>query len=176
VVARGTWEGRLPLGVHTVEVTASGYLRAMRDVRLERRKQPELHIDLSHAPRLGTWGPKRGVPVGVAYALGAAGITASAITGAAALVTVNQVRSHCASLLCPDSQASSADRANAYATASTASLVVGVAGLVAGTALVVWYRPYDPRPGHDERQNPKTAAVAWSAKLGIDRLAIEGVF
>jgi hypothetical protein len=166
VVAHGTWAGRLPLGMHTVEVTANGFLPAQREVRLERRKQPEIHVDLARAPRLGTWGPKRNAAVGVSYALGAAGLTVSAITGAAALATIDDVRSRCdlTNSLCPRSPRTS------LATASTVGLVVGVAGLVTGTLFVFWVRPDERGP---DKPRP---AVAWGAGLGLGRFAIEGRF
>src|SRR5262249_11346884 len=45
-VAQGAWEGRLPLGAHSVEVAAEGFLPAKKEVSLVRRKQLELHVDL----------------------------------------------------------------------------------------------------------------------------------
>jgi hypothetical protein len=172
VVARGAWEGRLPLGAHTLEITASGFLPARQEVRLERRKQPQIRVALARAPKLGMWGPKRNAAVGVAYALGAAGVTVSAITGTAALVTMAAVRARCAYPLCPTSERAAASRASTLATASTAALVVGSAGLVAGTCFVVWYRPDTPAPA----DRPRTASVAWRAGMGPGTLAIEGSF
>jgi hypothetical protein len=175
-VARGSWEGRLSLGAHTLEVTASGYAATTQDVRLERRKQPQLRIALSRAPRLGVWSTRRSVVVALAYGIGAAGITAGAITGVDALVTIGNVRSHCnvALSLCPTSQMGSASTATSLATASTATLVVGAAGLVAGTLLVFGYRPDDPRPRRDGAARPAT--VAWSARVGLGTVALAGAF
>ncbi len=141
--AHGVWEGRLPLGRHVLEVGQGGFLTARRAIVLERRKQPDLHVDLAPAPRLGPWGPKRNAAVGFAFTVGAAGVTAGAVAGVDALVTVAGVRSHCNFLVCPASQASAVSRANTLAKVSDVALAVGAVGLVAGTILVFTYRPYD---------------------------------
>jgi len=107
---------------------------------------------------------------------GAAGVTVSAVTGADALVTIGYVRSRCVYPLCPASQAAAADRANALATASTVGLVVGAAGFVAGTILVVRYRPDESRTADDEGPRPRIPPVAWSAGVGLGRLEILGRF
>ncbi len=174
VMAHGAWEGRLPLGVHTVEITASGFLPARQQVRLLRRKEPQIRVALSRAPPAGAWSPKRSAAVGLAYAIGAAGVTVSAVTGAAALVTIGEVRSRCVYPLCPASQAAAADRAGALATASTVSLVVGAANLVAGTILVIWYRPDEPRTDKGGGPRPRIPPVAWSAGVGLGRVEPPG--
>src|SRR5262249_35949556 len=130
VMGYGTWQGRLPLGGHTVEITASGFLPPRQELHLERRKQREIPVDPAPAPKPGMWGPRRNAAVGVSYSVGAAGITMSAITGVAALVTIADVRSACHYPRCPDFKRPAADRANVLATASTVGLVAGAAGLV----------------------------------------------
>jgi len=40
----GSWEGRLPLGEHTLEVAARGDVTVTQTLRLERRKQPQLNV------------------------------------------------------------------------------------------------------------------------------------
>jgi hypothetical protein len=175
-VAHGAWEGRLPLGVHTLEITAKGYVTATQEVRLERRKQPQLRVELSRAPRLGVWSTRRSAVVGLAYAIGAAGVTAGGVTGVDALVTISNVRSHCNVPLsrCPTSQQASASTANSLATASTASFIVGGAGLVAGTLLVFEYRPDDARPHRDSPS--KAPTVAWSGGVGLGTFELGGTF
>jgi hypothetical protein len=174
VVGNGTWEGRLPLGTHTVEITAGGFLPATQEVRLVRRKQPQIRVALGRTPKLGIWGPRRNAAVGVAYALGAAGLTVSAVTGADALVIMNGVLGHCMGTRCPTPQRAAATRATSLATASTAGLVVGGTGLVAGTLLVAFYRPHDPRADKDER--PRPPRVAWNVGVGLGRLELGGRF
>jgi hypothetical protein len=176
-VARGSWEGRLPLGSHALDIAASGFLPSRQQLALMPRRQPQIRVDLSRAPRLGTWGPKRNAAVGAAFALGAAGVTVSAVTGAAALVTVAEVRSRCKYPLCPPSQMAPADRAKTLATASTIGLAAGATALAAGTALVVWYRPYDPPARRDEGPRPKSASsAAFGARGGLGGIEIEGRF
>jgi hypothetical protein len=177
VVGHGTWRGRLPLGDHTVEVTAGGFLPSRQDLRLERRKQREIHVNLARIPkagRLGIWGPRRNAAVGVSYTMGAAGITLSAIAGADALATIARVRSACHYPLCPVSERPEANRASALATASTVGLVAGAAGLVTGTIFVVWVQPDQLQPVPEER--PRTCAVTWRAGLGPGGFDLEGRF
>jgi hypothetical protein len=176
VLGHGAWEGRLPLGVHTLEIRASGFSTTRQELHLERRKQPQIRVHLAHAPRLGTWGPKRNAAVGVTYALGAAGITVGAITGAAALVTISGVRTHCEVPLCPASQTSATNRALVLANASTVGLSVGAAGLVTGTLLALLYRPYDVRPGRETGQRPTRPSVSIRAGVGLGQLDLEGRF
>jgi hypothetical protein len=170
------WKGRLPLGLHTVEITAPGFLPEERTVRLERRQQPDLQFSL--APELGivSWRPKRNSALGATFALGAAGITAGAATGVAALVTIGDVRSQCnlARSRCPTTQEAGASLATSLATASTVSLVVGGAGLVTGTLLFVWYRPYERPPRRSA--GARAPAAAWSAGVGPGRFEVEGRF
>ncbi|XXY21245.1 PEGA domain-containing protein [Sorangium sp. So ce216] len=45
------WQGRLPLGEHTIEIRAQGYLGSRQDVTLERRKQREVTVALDRVPR-----------------------------------------------------------------------------------------------------------------------------
>jgi PEGA domain len=170
-VSQGNWLGRLPLGAHRVEITARGFMPVTRAVRLERRQQREIQIDLAREPRLGVWGPKRNAAVGGAYALGAAGITAGTVTGIEAIVKNDAIKAHCdvTGILCPKSQRAAADTATSFATASTVSLVVGGAGLVLGTALVIWYRPDEPRSG-------RSSAMVWSADVGLGRFELRGRF
>jgi hypothetical protein len=177
-VGHGEWKGRLPLGLHTVEITAPGFLPEERTVRIERRQQPDLQFSLAPETGIVPWRPKRNSALGVTFAFGAAGIVAGAATGIAALVTMGDARSHCnlALSLCPTTEAASVSRANSLATASTVSLVVGGASLLTGTLLSVWYRPYErpPRaPGHAGGHPP---AAAWGAGVGPGRFEIEGRF
>ncbi|WP_165374046.1 MULTISPECIES: PEGA domain-containing protein [Sorangium] len=46
VVGKAPWEGRLPLGEHEIEVSASGFYSAKQAVQLERRKQRQLSVSL----------------------------------------------------------------------------------------------------------------------------------
>jgi tetratricopeptide (TPR) repeat protein len=177
VVGYGAWQGRLPLGDHTVEITASGFLPSRQDLRLERRKQREIRVVLALVPklgRLGTWGPRRNAAVGAFYTIGAAGITLSAITGAAALVTIAGVRPACRYPFCPVSEQPAANRASALATASTVGLVAGALGLVTGTVFVLWVRLDEPRPPPEAR--PRAHVVTWSAGLGPGSFDLEGRF
>src|SRR5262249_37683950 len=72
----------------------------------------------------------------------------------------------------PISQSTAVSRADALATASTAGLVLGAAGLVTGTILVFWYRP-------DEGPRPTARALpppipAWSAGVRPPGLELAG--
>ena len=80
---------------HHVSVGDPTNIPVTQEVRLERRQQRDLPIDL-----LSEWspreeGPKQRAAVGVAYAMGAAGILAGTITGVDALVKNAELEARC---------------------------------------------------------------------------------
>src|SRR5262249_30277853 len=73
-VGRGIWEGRLPEGLHKVEVSAPGLSPEVRQVKLERGAQPVLAVTLQRDPSSPFWPkpprrPRFIVELGAAVAL-----------------------------------------------------------------------------------------------------------
>lgn len=149
-------------------LTANGSLV----VSLERRKELDLRLELVPLPS-GEWSDTRKGLVGVSYGLGAAGITTGAVTGALALVTSNDVQDRCEGNVCPESERPNQEKADALATASTVSLVVGAAGLVAGTTFALWFWPEDPPRPADEARS-RGPVLEWS--VGPGRIGLNGSF
>jgi hypothetical protein len=169
VVGRGTWEGRLPLGPHTVEVSAGGFLPVRREVRLERRKQPDLHVELARPPAGASRRAARIAGAGVGFGASAVGLAVFAVEGARALAAINAVKSRCYPS-CPTSEQANVDAASTLGNTSTVGLVVAGAGAVTGTLVLLLVRPDDRRP--DAARAPR----AWSVAAGLGRLEIGGRF
>jgi PEGA domain len=165
----GTWEGRLPLGTHTVEVTAPGFLPQKKEVSVERRKDQVVHVELAAEAKVRALRPTWSAPAGVAYGVGAAGLVVFAVTGAVALVKIDGVKSRCYPS-CPTSEQANVDTAGALGTAATVGLVVAGLGAVAGSFVILLYRPPERRPG------VTTGRVAWSAGVGPARFELGGRF
>jgi hypothetical protein len=164
VVAHGRWEGRLPLGTHTVTVSADGFLPQKSEILLERRKQPELHVTLARPP----WRPKLSAGAGVAYGVGAVGLGVFAVSGGLALAKSHDVTSVCYPT-CPLTWQPTANNAKTLGNVATAGLAVGIAGVAAGTLVLVFYRPKD-------RPAVTTGGGPWSVGAGPGRLVLEGRF
>jgi hypothetical protein len=76
------------------------------------------------------------VPAYVAFAVGGASIVVGAVTGAISLSLTGELKGVCPDGLCPESARAKLDRANALASASTATFVIGGVAAAAGVALL----------------------------------------
>ncbi|WP_437672938.1 PEGA domain-containing protein [Sorangium sp. So ce131] len=169
------WEGRLPLGEHTIEVRAERYLGARQDVKLERRKQREVTVALDRVPREpGFWTPEfwtaRKVGATAAYGAGVLGLGVFAVSGALALNTSADLKEACPRNLCPRERAGQKERAHALGITALGGLIVGGAGAVAGTVVLVAVRP------RGAEQRGRSAGTAWKVGIGPGRLSVEGGF
>ncbi|WP_437525302.1 PEGA domain-containing protein [Sorangium sp. So ce726] len=173
-VGQTPWEGRLPLGGHTLEVRAKGYIRARQDVTLERRKQRELTVALDRVPQdPGFWtafGTARGVGATAAYGAGMLGLGVFAVSGVLALNTSADLKEACPDNLCPPERDGQKERAHALGVTALAGLIVGGAGVVTGTVVLVAVRP------KGEERRVRTAATAWKVGLGPLGLSVGGSF
>jgi hypothetical protein len=178
VVGRGTWEGRLRVGEHKVEVAAEGFVPETRLVSLVSRKRTQIKIALGRDPLSALWQrPGSLIPAGVAYGAGATGLVVFGVTGILALNKITDVRSRCESTLCPTSEADNIDAARKLGTAATIGLVVGGVGLAAGTLLLF------KRPGGgpsaakaSSARVPRAEGVHLEIGVGLGQARIDGRF
>ncbi len=97
------------------------------------------------------------------YGLGVAGGVIGAITGAMSLSQTNDVKKDCGGNVCPPSEQSKIDSANALATISTVAFVVaGVGAAIGVTGTILFFST----PG-------KTAL---RGTIGVGSLGLEGTF
>jgi hypothetical protein len=83
------------------------------------------------------------VPAIACFAVGATTLAAGIVTGVLSLEKVGDIESRCVDGHCPPEDEDEASTARSLGDASTALLVIGGAGLVAGTALLVVGWPVD---------------------------------
>ncbi|KYF59369.1 hypothetical protein BE04_50070 [Sorangium cellulosum] len=169
------WEGRLPLGEHRIEVRAKGYLGARQEVKLERRKQREVTVALDRVPQEpGFWTAEfwtaRKVGATAAYGTGVLGLGVFAVSGALALNTSADLKEACPGNVCPRERAAQKERAHGLGVAALAGLIVGGAGAVAGTVVLVAVRP------SEGEQRVRAAGTAWKVGLGPVGLSLGGSF
>ncbi|WP_437758968.1 PEGA domain-containing protein [Sorangium sp. So ce1389] len=167
------WEGRLPLGAHTIEVRAEGYIGARQDVKLERRKQREVTVALDRVPREpGFWTAEfwtaRTVGATAAYGAGVLGLGVFAVSGSLALNTSADLKEACPGGICPRERAGQKERARALGVTALGGLIVGGAGAIAGTVVLLAVRP------EGSEQRVRAAGRAWKVGLGLDGLSVEG--
>ena len=165
------WEGRLPLGMHTIEVNAGGFIAAKQSVRLERRKEREVSVLLEREPNLAGQRLARNVTTGIGFGVGAVGFGIFAISGGLAKGRLDELRSRCGGTECPAAEASNVDAARALGTMSTVGLVVAGFGVAAGSVGLVALRPKAPERGTTVRET-----VATHLGIGPGGLVIVGSF
>ena len=186
-VGWGTWEGRMHVGQHKVEVTAEGYPKKTRQVTLESGKRQTVAIDLTLDEQAARKKPNKMATVAtvVAYGVGAVGLSVFAITGSVALAKSNAIKPLCDSdyrcIPLDGNNKSLTEDLNAMrtlGTVSTVGLVVGGIGVVAGTIVVIAQQPggNDPRVGAPSGQASAAGGVLWNAGVGLGRFTIQGSF
>ncbi len=163
LVGRGTWEGRLRVGEHKVEVSADGFLPETRRVSLERQKRRIVTIALERDQSAAGFQTTRRAAAGAAFALGGLGLGVGAVTGILALVKIRGVESRCGGTRCPPPEQANVDAASTLGTVSTAALVLGGVGVAAGTIVLIGMRPGD---------HARRAALGF----GAGRIDLEGTF
>ncbi|WP_044986686.1 PEGA domain-containing protein [Sorangium cellulosum] len=171
-VGQTPWEGRLPLGEHAIGVRADGYLYARQEVTLERRKQREVTVALDRVP--GFWTAEfwtaRTVGATAGYGTGVLGLGVFAVSGVLALNTSADLKQACPGGLCPRDRAAQKERAHALGVTALAGLIVGGAGAVAGTVVLVAARP------EREEKRVTSAGTAWEVGVGPFGLSLGGSF
>lgn len=138
------WEGRLPLGVHTVEVNNKGFVSTRRTVRLERRKEREINVSLEREPDLAGQRRARNATAGLGFGVGAVGLGIFAVSGFLAKQRFDEIQSRCGGLQCPAAETPNVEAVRALGTMSTVGIVVAGLGVAAGTAGLVVLRPRIP--------------------------------
>jgi hypothetical protein len=178
VVGRGTWEGRLRVGEHKVEVAADGFVPETRVVNLETRNRKLVKVELGRDPLSALWRkPGSLVPAGVAYGIGLAGLGVFGVTGIMALNKITDVRLRCQNTLCPTKEADNIEAARVLGTASTIGLVVGGVGLAAGTFFLFKRPGASPTaPAAPSGKAERAGGVQLDVGVGLGHVRIEGKF
>lgn len=176
VIGRTPWDGRLPLGEHTVEIAAPGFFPAKQGVRLERRKQRELQVTLEAEPNTAGMRLARNIGAGVGYGIGALGLGAGALTGGLASKAIDEVRSRCGGTACPSSEKANVDAAATLGALSTASFVVGGLGVAVGTASLLVLQTKERPARVMPSGSASSSRVTWSAGVGLGGFTLEGSF
>jgi hypothetical protein len=101
------------------------------------------------------------VPGFAVLGVGAAGLIAGGVTGAIAFTKTNAIKTHCIGIQCPTQYEADGDEANAFATASTATFIIG--GVVAATGVVLLV----VRPGDAAAPRASVALVAGPGSIGL---------
>lgn len=135
------WEGRLPLGEHTLEMTAPGFIPAKRRVFVERRKEREVTLVLEHEPNLAGQRLARNVTTGIGFGVGVLGLGIVGLSGGLALQRFYDIRDRCGGLSCPIAETPNVEAAQSLGTMSTAGLVVAGFGAAAGMVGLIVLRP-----------------------------------
>lgn len=136
------WGDWLPLGEHSIELRAEGFLPTKQKVKLERRGQPDLRIALARIPEPPVfWTPQR-LRIGTitGFSVGGVGLAFAGVTFGMALTLNDSIE--------PILQ----DTAERLANVSTAGVVIGGLGAAVGTTFLLVdlssvKKPGPPRPG-----------------------------
>ncbi len=143
VVGTTPWEGRRDLGRHRIEVNRQGYLNAVQEVKLVRRKQQELTLAMEkEMPAVKVeafWTPRR-VGLGAAYGIGVLGFGMAAVTGGMAWSRVSELEDVCERFICSKDRQGTLDSARTLGTMATAGLIVGAIGGAGGTVILLLTR------------------------------------
>jgi hypothetical protein len=167
VVGRGIWEGRLRVGNHKVEVMAEGFDTELRRVTLLPRARQLLSFDLDRsAPAPGNhlaWNRA----AGASYGVGALGLGTFAVALILAKGKVDDLKAVCLNNRCPPTEQGRLDAARTLEAVSTVGLIVGGAGVVAGTIILL------AAPSDGKKARP---LAALSLGVGPGHFKLEGRF
>jgi hypothetical protein len=164
-----TWEGRLPLGEHVIEVNTKGFVGATQRVTLERRKQREIGVVLERErDRAAEARVARNAKIGlgVAYGVGGIGLGMFALTGSLALYDRSVLQENCRNQQCPSTEDGRLQEMNTLGTVSTIGMVMAGIG-AAGVMVIVLLRP-------EERKGPKASSVG--VGLGMNSIVVDARF
>lgn len=167
VVGRGVWEGRLRMGNHKVEVMADGFDPELRRVTLLPHERELLSIELERSGQARSSHLARNVGAGASYGVGALGLGTFAVALILAKGKVDDLKAACPSNHCPPTEQASLDTARTLETVSTMGLVVGGAGVVAGTIILL------AAPPDAKKTSPKASL---SLDVGPGRFELNGSF
>jgi len=158
-------------GNHTIKVSAEGYLPTEKAITLSDGQSLTVNLELEQAPvdpsqiakkssvsaDTGASGRSSDTRKIIAFSilgLGGAGIIAGGVTGALAMKKHSELEKNgCTNSTCDLSQASNLDTFHTYSTIATVSFIVGGAGLVAGTILLLT-EPKESTPPTGARISP----------------------
>lgn len=169
-IGKSPWEGRLPLGEHSLEVRSKGYFVAKQTVLLERRKQRDLAIVLEREPDLAAEARaarNAKLVVGLAYGVGGIGLGMFGIAGGLALRDRSILLSNCKNEQCPSTEDGRVQEMRTLGTISTIGAVIAGLGAAAGTTLVYLNR-------REERKGPKGPRI--NVGMGLGGVVLEGRF
>ncbi|HEU4537746.1 MAG TPA: hypothetical protein VFS00_26680 [Polyangiaceae bacterium] len=149
-LGHGALDLPLPLnpGEHELTVQREGGPAARRAVRLDAGDLKRIELPappLPPPPIAAERGPEAGVAAGstqrtvgfVVGGVGAAGLLVGGVAGVLALATGSEVEHHCPGRVCTDNGYEAVRRGKDEALVANVGLVVGAAGLLAGTLLVL---------------------------------------
>jgi hypothetical protein len=167
VVGRGIWEGRLRVGDHKVEVMAEGFDTELRRVTLLPRARQLLSFELDRSAQAPGSHLARNVGAGASYGVGALGLGTFAMTLILAKGMIDDLQTTCPSNRCPPTEQGRLDAVRTLEAVSTVGLVVGGAGVVAGTIILLEGR------SAPQKARPKAAL---SLSVGLARFELGGRF
>ncbi|MEO5725507.1 MAG: PEGA domain-containing protein [Byssovorax sp.] len=167
VVGRGIWEGRLRVGKHKVEVMAEGFATELRRVTLLPHERQLLSVELERSVQAPDSRLARNVSAGASYGVGALGLGTFALALILAKGRVDDLKAACPNNLCPPTEQGRLDSVRTLETVSTMGLVVGGAGVVAGTIILL------AAPSDAKKASPKAAL---SLDVGPGRFELNGSF
>jgi hypothetical protein len=167
---RGGTATRLDAGVHKVHAVASGYQTFDRTVTLPARGG----VVMVEAPMEVSWAPAAGIekpgpppasppsraPWIAAFSVGAAGFIAGGISGGIFVSRVEALKARCPANHCAATDRSDAQSITTLGNVSTAALVVGGVGAVAGGIVILTQRFGRSAP----RKTAEPSALSSSAK------------
>lgn len=167
VVGRGIWEGRLRVGNHKIEVMAEGFDTEMRRVTLLPRARQLLSFELERSAQAPGRHLARNVGAGVSYGVGALGLGTFAVAFPLAKGRVDDLKAACPNNRCPPLEQGRLDSLRTLEAISTVGLVVGGAGVVAGTAILL------AAPSDRQKERPQAAL---SLSVGLACFELKGSF
>jgi tetratricopeptide (TPR) repeat protein len=141
---RGAPGAELEIDPGTYQVEIRGYDRAPepRSVTLAEGEREVVTFTIAPAPATDPAAPKAEprpdyVPAIVSFSIGGAGLVLGAVLGGLAIAEESELAVQCPTKDCDGSLRDSYDKAVSYSWGSTISLILGGAGVVAGTVLVI---------------------------------------
>jgi len=162
-VGKTPWDGRLPLGEHTLDVRAQGFFVAKQQITLQRRKPRDLAIVLERLPdraaeeRAAT---NARIAVGLAYGAGGVGLGMFGIAGSLALGNRRALQANCTNGQCPSTQDARLQELNTLGAVATIGLVITGVGAAGGTALLLLNRSDE----HRKKQAPSVnVGMGWGS-------------
>lgn len=163
------WEGRLPLGEHTIEVRSKGFYVAKQAVMLERRKQRELSISLERVPDPPGFWTGRTVGVTAGLGIGLMGMGLFGVAGGIALQNASDLKAACRNGICPGGSEEQLQQTRTFGNAALAGIIVGGVGIGAGAAVWFFAKPKEQPRDHRER-------TGLSVQMGPGGVGISGRF